>query len=202
MKQKMQRKILQVVCLFICLLIPCSVVARDNCLIADTTTQLTEAERAFLKFAGAGWMQEALVCDLGHYKVAVPAKNPGAQILIWTDTHRVLFIQEGIGLIVNQPVPGPMNKFSIVNLQDRNNDGIYDCLSYDVLDQEGEIKVSVFDENLDGEPETKMVMVDKDNTNVYAWIEEGWRLVKKRGITINGKWRKVKKLNDKWVFDE
>ena len=139
---------------------------------------------------------------MGHYKVAVPAKNPGSQIFMWTKTHNVLLIQEGFGLNVFQPIPGPMNNPPLVSLQDWNKDGIYDHLSYDVIDKEGDVKVSVDDRNLDGEPETKMVMVDKDKTNVYVWIEEGWHLAKKGGVVINGKWRKIKRLNNKWVFDE
>jgi hypothetical protein len=202
MKQKMQSKIVQLLFILIFLLIPCSVVAMDNCLVGDMTKNLTEAEKALLKFVGADWMKEALVCDLGNYKIAVPAKNPDSSIFIWTKTHRVLSIQNGLEINVYQPVPGPMNKLPLANLQDWNHDGIYDGLSYDVIDKEGNIKVSVVDRNLDGEPETKLVTVDKDNTNVYVWIEGGWHLAKKGGVIINGKWRKIKTVNGKWVFDE
>jgi hypothetical protein len=175
----------------------------DNCLIIDMTTHSTESDKAVLKFFGADWMKEAMVCDLGNYMVAVPAKNPGATIFIWTKTHRVLLIQDGFGLNVYQPVPGPMNKLPLVNLQDSNKDGIYDSLYYSVIDKEGDDKVLVFDRNLDGEPYMKHVKVGKDKTNVYAWIEEGWHLIEKGPvIIINGKRRKIKELNGKWVFDE
>ena len=176
----------------------------NDCIVTDMTTGLSEQQKKEMEVLGAGWIKEAKVCNLGGYMVAAPADGSKGNLFIWKGDQRVLLIQEGFGVNIYEPVAGPRNRLPIVNLQDSDHDGLYDRLFYTVLDKDGNIKVELFDLDLDGVPETKFLHVQKDKIEFYAWIEEGWHKVEKRegktGVSIGGGWREIRKEGARWVF--
>jgi hypothetical protein len=178
--------------------------AADDCVVIDMTTRLSEQQKKEIEVLGAGWIKKAKVCNLGGYMVAAPADGSKGNLFIWKGDQRVLLIQEGFGLNIYEPVAGPRNRLPIVNLQDWDHDGSFDRLFYTVLDKDGNIKVEVFDLDLDGVPETKFIHVQKGKIEVYAWIEEGWHKVEKRegkpGVSIGGTWKEIRKEGARWVF--
>lgn len=193
---------------WLCLLLLLSSLSKawgvDSCIVTDMTAGLSEQDKKVMEVLGAGWMKDAKVCYLGGYMVAAPADGSKGSLYIWKDDHRVLLIQEGFGVNLYEPVSGPRNKLPIVNLQDRDKDGLFDQLSYIVFDKDGNVKVELFDLNLDGVPETKWVRVQRNKREIYAWIEEGWHRIEKRegkgSVLIEGRWREIRKEGSSWEF--
>jgi hypothetical protein len=178
--------------------------AANDCIVMDMTKGLSEQQKKEIEVLGAGWIKKAKVCNLGGYVVAAPADGPAGNLFIWKGDQRVLLIQEGFGVNIYEPVAGPRNRLPIVNLQDWDHDGLFDRLLYSVLDKDGSIKVELFDQDLDGVPETKVIHGQKDKTEFYAWIEEGWHKVEKKegkpGVSIRGRWRQIRKEGARWMF--
>lgn len=178
--------------------------AADDCIVTDMTIRLSEQQKKAMEVLGAGWMKKAKVCNVGGYTVAAPADGSKGDLIVSEGDQRVLLIQEGFGFNIYQPVAGPRNTLPIVNLQDWDHDGLFDRLSYRVLDRDGYIKVELLDLDLDGVPETKVVHGQKDKTQFYVWIEEGWHKVEKRegkpGVPIQGQWRPIRREGARWVF--
>jgi len=178
--------------------------AGDDCIVMDMTCGLSEQQKKEMEALGAGWIKKAKVCNLGGYMVAAPTDGSKGNLFISKGDQRVLLIQEGFGLNIYEPVAGPRNRLPIVNLQDWDHDGLFDRLFYRVLDKDANIKVELFDLDLDGVPERKFVHVQKDKIQIYAWIEERWHKVEKRegkpGVSIRGAWREIRKEGARWMF--
>jgi len=178
--------------------------AADDSIVMDMTVRLSEQQKKEMEALGAGWIKKAKVCNLGGYMVAAPVDGSKGNLFIWKGDQRVILIQEGFGVNVYEPVAGPRNGLPVVNLQDWDHDGLFDRLFYRVLDKDGNIKVELFDLDLDGVTETKFIHVQKDKIEVHAWIEERWYKVEKRegkpGVSIRGRWREIRKEGARWMF--
>jgi hypothetical protein len=153
-------------------------------------------------------MNDAKVCDLGEYKIAVPADNQDGTIYIWKSNYKILEINGGSEVNIFEKVSGEKNSTPIVSLQDRNDDNLYDCIFYKFKEENGKVSGDLNDFNLDGIPETKLYfdIAEPKKTKTKIWIENAWHIQERRnnkiGIVINGKWKEVHFNNGVWEFSK
>ena len=85
----------------------------------------------------------------------------------------------------------------ILNLQDYNQDGVYDRLSYMTFDASGRPFAEFIDLNLDGEPDLKILEAEK---TWFARIDGQWRLLEKGKVLMDdGEWKLVNWDGQRWV---
>ncbi len=163
---------------------------------------MSKQKKKMYSAIGYGWMGDAKVCDLGEYKVAVPANNQDGTIYIWKNDYKILEINGGSEVNIFEKVSGERNYTPIVSLQDRNKDNFYDCIFYKFKDKNGKVIGDLNDFNLDGTPNTKIY--EQNESEVEIWIENEWHVQDRKngkiGVVINDEWKEVYFNNGEWEY--
>jgi hypothetical protein len=130
--------------------------ADPQCVVGDITTGLSEEEAAVLNSFGPSWIKKANVCVMGRYKIAVPADGVEETIFIWTDDEAYFMNEKGLGVSIYGKGPDVVTSDQLVNVQDRDKNGVYDQIKYRVFSGDGKPLMDVFDMNMDGEVDKKI----------------------------------------------
>lgn len=189
------------------LLIPGAVSAAEHdCKRLDltqTTPEYSLKDEAQLLLAVApDWVKDALVCVLGKYRIAVPGNGSSSTIFVWTDHGPLLMLDKKSGLSYQGVGPDRVSSEIFLNVQDRDDDGYFDQLSYSVLDSSGKAIFNVIDWDMDGQPDTRVPL--NDNGKSQIWVEGAWYDLhienKMRWVQKNGKRKQVDFTNKKWRY--
>lgn len=200
-------------CFYLCILI--FIAAIQSCMVSnsattnyctevDMTSAMGDKEKNMIKAMGKGWFEQAKVCELGGYFVAVPVDNLDGSLYIWKDKYKVLEINRRDEVNIFQQVSGQLNYTPVVSLQDRDENGVYDRIYYKFRWKNGNVFGDLADFNLDGIPDMRILYLGKEKTRTEIWIEDTWYLKVekdgKSGVYIEDQWREVKINNGLWEF--
>ena len=120
------------------------------------------------------------------------------QLCAYTDT--LILDEEGIYVSYKER--------TLVNIGDRDNDGIYDVLDYDFVDESDEVVGWVLDFGIDGQPDQRLYYSKGSSApaKILMWVDDAWRQrVEKDGVVvveIDGVWRKVDHVDGRWFLVE
>ena len=171
--------------------------ASRRCIEGDLTQghpELADLTRVFL---ASSWVKHAQVCQVGRYVVMVPANSPEPTIVLSRDGHPVVWVQRGFGVSLFQRVGHSVALEHILNLQDFNEDGVYDRLSYMTYDASGRPFTEFIDLNLDGEPDLKVLQAEK---SWFARIDGRWMPLENGKVLMDdGNWKLVNWDGQRWV---
>jgi len=137
--------------------------------------------------------------EVGSYKCYIP--ESGEQSLFFcSDGDKLVFYKSKFGVSL------PLNGKAQLQITDKNKDGIYDQLNFDVLDNEGNIKAIIFDHNLDGRADLRIVL----GKGVEVFVDGRWMLtkntkhkkegLKKFEVSFDGKVRSVVWNGESYIF--
>ena len=128
--------------------VPAICFAFPNCQEGDAIPVVRKAEAVAI---GAGWMKNAVHCDLGRYQIIVPKDEGSTEILILKNGKPFMMHQEGFGINLYQNC-GESGAIPYVTVQDRDDDGIFERLDYSLVDKKGNVIGNVRDMAMDGKP--------------------------------------------------
>lgn len=177
--------------------------ADSDCAIADLTKALPGDKGQVLKYLSGDWIQNAKICDLGFYSIAVPMDDKNDSLFIWTDNGPFIMFQRGYGFTLFSLRKSSNEKEILLTLQDLDDDYDFERLSYRVLDSEGQTHGDVTDFTMDGQPDLRIVPGEKE---AQIWVNGKWyKLIGKdgrRGIEVNNQWKPVQLLKGRWVIKD
>ena len=158
------------------LFIPSFGFAKMDCDIRDISGAKTEKEIWLLKLAGYDWMQNAKVCTLGEFEVAVPegAKEKDSRIIFVFRKGKPVFYRDNGGTYIYSPKleDAAIDKV-LVHLWHGDDDEDIDRIWYQTIGKDPEIMID--DTNFDGQPDRKTIWKNRDIVEMYEWINNEWQ---------------------------
>ncbi len=151
---------------------PYAVTAGPDCVIGDLSQGRTKEEAKIMQLLGGDWIKKAKICNLGFYKIAVPAEGSSDTLFIWTEKGPFLIFQDGFGLnLFSEKLQDDSSKV-IFTLQDQDKNGLFHKISYKTFDDKGSLSGEVADFNMDGQPDLKLSL--PDNKHAQIWLNGRW----------------------------
>ncbi|HED38432.1 MAG TPA: hypothetical protein ENI76_09360, partial [Ignavibacteria bacterium] len=83
---------------------PIACLAEPECIRGDMTAGLDKEGKAVMNWA-ATWMTDTYICDMGRYKIAVPAGEETPTIFVFTEKAPYFMYQDAVGLNVFGKAP-------------------------------------------------------------------------------------------------
>jgi hypothetical protein len=171
--------------------------ASGRCVEGDLTQGHPELAALTKTLPMSAWTKHAQLCQVGRYVIAVPADDTEPTVVLSRDGHPVLWVQRGIGVSIFERAGESAAVKQILNLQDYNQDGVYDRLSYVTFDANGRPVTEFLDLNLDGEPDLKVLQGEK---TWFARIDGRWMPVENGKVLMeDGKWKLVNWDGQRWA---
>ncbi len=173
-----------------------------RCGLVDLSQDVPEFQVEYLEGLGYGPLDKMRACDIGQYYVYAP-NDPNAPILFIRNKNTeesVVWIDEGggIGLFAqNRP---------FLLLDDKDKDGKFDWLDYEVNLGESSGSLSVIDSNLDGQADTKYKRIAGEKTEAWLWFEGSWRPLQwlnapePNRILVDDVWRRYERVDGQLVL--
>jgi hypothetical protein len=138
----------------------------------------------------APWLSHVKVCRIGGYVVMGPADGGSEDLIVTRSGTSVLF--ESAAQIHVQSKGG-----SLVSIQDLGGTGLFDSVSYSIVDPEDGQKYTVTDANADGHLDTKV-----GEHGFFVNIDGKWckaeKLGDQPGAIVDGMWKALKKKGRVW----
>jgi len=157
----------------------------DSCVTGPPSTAgLTEFQKAVLKME-APWMKNAKTCQVEGYLVMAATDGSSKEIIVTRDGTTVVI--SGEGEIYLQAKDG-----SLVSVQDREDTGRFDWVSYSAIDPDDGQEYSITDANADGRLDTKL----GEHAGFVNLGGEWFRFEKQGdqiGAVVHGEWRALEK---------
>ena len=89
----------------------------------------------------------------------------------------------------------------LLHLDDKDNDGSYDWLNYDVYNTGSSDYISVLDGDLDGQADSRTEHIKGEKPRAWLWFEGAWRPIKwldapnPNQILVDGVWRRYERVD-------
>ena len=175
--------------------------ANSDCSIGDLTKALPDNKGQVLKHLYGDWLENAKICDLGFYSIAVPTDAKSDSLFIWTDKGPFVMFQKGHGFTLFNICKSDNEQEILLTLQDFDDNGDFERLSYRVLNNKGQAHGDATDFTMDGQPDLRIIPGEKE---AQIWVNGKWYELKKRdrrrGIIINDEFKPVELLEGRWVI--
>ena len=166
----------------------------------DATQKLDPEAQDFMKQLTSK-LTDAKVVEIGPYKIISQSNNE----MLWVEgpvPSNIIEITEN-----NVTV---MTGISGVTVDDRDNDGVYEKVSYGIIDSNGKPIGTVYDSDRDGELDIKFMYPGTSDQKIYARINDKWHPLiienkdngSKTYVHINGDKREVKSTSGKFQIVE
>ena len=146
---------------FCCVILTPIFAAEPSCSKGDMTTGMTGMQKSLVENTGVTWVKDVYVCDMGHYKIAVPVAKNTKNIFVWTDKGAIFSAEKDIGVSIHGSGPNNQSPETAVNVQDRDKDGVFDQITYGVFDKNGNQILDIIDSQMDGEIDHKIKLNDQ-----------------------------------------
>ena len=146
----------------------------DMCVRGDMTEFIDPAVR---EVAGEGfdWMRDAKVCSIGEYRVVGPASGDDPTLFVLKGRKGVFARGAESSMLFKDGLP-------VVMLGMSGNPDEPSSLSYDIRDGSGDILVTVFDRDLDGQADMRTRSAKGQELIIELWRSDRWRtLVRQEG---------------------
>jgi|GEM_PF-6047645 len=148
------------------------------------------------------WLKEAQAIQMGPYKIFRPKENNNPKLWVTSPSNFELIAidENSISIMLKD------NSHGGVLLSDGNEDGIFEQLSYEILDPQSGKSGTVFDWDRDGETDLKIIFSGEQNTpaDVSVRLLGQWQKLirkdKKSWVSINGEMKEIKKEGPKYIF--
>ena len=172
-------------------LLSCNIEDATRCRTVDwSKLEMSEWERLGLEMMGGGPSNKFIVCKIGSYYVTAPESGSSPALFIRNE-------QEVIATIAKN---GNVHIFEdgrpLVDLYDRDDDGSFDWLSYEIYRDGDDGSLIVVDNNLDGQADHKYEKGTGDGRKGWLWFDGSWRPQKwfnapePNRILVDGVWRR------------
>ena len=123
----------------------------------------------FLGSGGYGWTEDAVLCEVGDLIFVAPADGSNDGFMVFDGDLRVLRDQSSLAV---------QDSFDLhTYLNDRNDDGHFDIISYGTWKYQGERHLYAMDWNIDGQPDYRGIELEDGSGLREAWVEGGWRKI-------------------------
>ena len=185
---------------------------RNECIIVDMRSTLSDEQRDYLRaFNGLRdrpidfeWMSTASVCNTGRYTIVAPSTGDSDYFMLQESGKPVYMIHDGQHLFLKNGqllVSVDDDKRSVffleneshqtLSVDDRDLDGSYDSVKYDLRVAPDYERADVWDRNGDGCPDMRTVRQDDGETRRSIAYAGTWLDITRRngkaGILLGGK---------------
>ncbi len=161
----------------LCFVTGCFEVSEPHCVRTDLT-QLAPPPFRGEDYPGPEWFHDAMVCSIGNYQFATPADGS-------TDAYMVLREDSGEVYRSDASSISIMENFDLIlSIDDTDNDGVSDRMSYDNRRYDGDRRLSVIDFNIDGQPDLRTLELPDGSKRHDVWAENTWHHVNFKGLTL------------------
>lgn len=162
----------------------------------DVTRKLAPEKQEAIKQVFP-WLENTQSAQMGPYQIFRPNKPENAEIwVVGPEPSKLVSINNNRVTVVIDT--------GGIGIDDRDSNGVYETISYEIIDSKGKIIGSVYDWDRDGVLDTKTVFSgDLDiPPKVYISIAEQWRLLTHQDgrawVTIGDELVEVKKVGPKY----
>jgi hypothetical protein len=124
------------------------------------------------------WLRDVTVCDVGQYRLYIPAKGDSDHVWLISDESFTIQLSRGHLSISEHRLR------EIISLTDENMDGVADLIRYHPRPREADADVEIWDRELDGCPDVKIVQ-GADRSRVTK-------------VLFAGKWAELTEKDGEW----
>ncbi len=175
-----------------------------RCGLVDLSQNVSEFQLEYLEGLGYGPLDKMRACEIGSYYVYASddSDTPFLFIRNRNKEENVAWIDEGGGIslfVQDQP---------FLLLDDKDEDGNVDWLDYEVQSADPGSSISVIDNNLDGQADSRFKRVAGEKTAAWLWFDGSWRPIQwlnapePNRILVDDVWRRYERVNGQLVLLE
>jgi len=174
----------------------------DACIRADRDPLGSEEARAILHKLGAESLRDIEICRFDDFAVARNTEGDDHSVLVLHDNEALFFASKHQNERLSATVLESGR--AAAHLADMNGDGSFDALSYDVKVPGNTETLSVFDGDLDGQTDWK-VMPSPNGRRYLVWVQDGWYDIATRdgstGALVDGEFVPISNGPEGWKFE-
>jgi len=160
----------------------------------DATQNLPAELKDAVQFLSP-WLSNSKSVTLGKFIALTPNKQNPDKFLLFFDKNAIYIEKDYFSVESNNSL--------LITAADKNKDSIFEHISYEHMDDKGNILGMTVDANRNGQLDTIM---DYKNKKVSAWVEDAWYTITKKenavGVIVNNVWKPVHNKNGIYYFSK
>lgn len=171
-----------------------------RCGFVDLSKDIPEWQAQFLEEHAYGRLDKVRVCKIGSYLIYAPDDADRPNLFVRTPQEAVAMIDnDGLIALFEEDRP-------FLTVDDKDKDGKFDWLSYDVYRDGYADYLGVLDSNLDGQADSRTEHVAGQKTKAWLWFDGSWRPIRwlnapePNRILVDGEWKRYEKVDDVLVL--
>lgn len=164
--------------------------------------EIPEFQAKYLEDLGFGPLDKIRVCEIGAYHVYAP-DDPDTPFLLVRNRRKnqnVAWIDRGGGISLF------LEDRPFLSLDDKDRDGAFDWLDYEVQLKDSSGSMSVIDRDLDGQADSRFKHVAGEKTDAWLWFDGAWRPLRwlnapePNRILVDDVWRRYQRVDGQLVL--
>ena len=173
----------------------CDQSAAPQCEIVDLSQTAPDWQVEYFEENGWGSLDRVQACRIGSYFVYASEGATTPHLFIRSDEGPVAWIDRNVGISLFE------DDRPLLHLDDKDNDGSYDWLNYDVYNTGSSDYISVLDGDLDGQADSRTEHIKGEKPRAWLWFEGAWRPIKwldapnPNQILVDGVWRRYERVD-------
>ncbi len=172
-----------------------------RCGPVDLSRDVPEFQAEYLEGLGIP-LDKMRVCEIGSYYVYAP-DDPNTPFLFVRNRNKeanVAWIDQGGGISLF------MQDRPFLLLDDKDKDGKFDWLDYEVQLNDSSGSMSVIDRNLDGQADSRFKRIAGERAGAWLWFDGAWRPIQwlnspePNRILVDGRWSRYEVVKGELIL--